>query len=117
MLLYLVLFIGLLYFKLFRVRRQQERLTLLNRVEGTVTLLFLFVLIIFGFITEPWYIMLLGIIISAVIVSLIITTVQLGIFIDGKPLFKLSALYRFMPVLALLNIGGGLLIISQYYLG
>ena len=117
MLLYLVLFVGLLYFKLFRVRRQQERLTLLNRVEGTVTLLLLFSIIIFGFITETWYTMLLGTIISAVIVSLMITTVQLGIFIDGKPLFKLSALYRWMPVLALLSIGGGLWIISQYYLG
>ena len=117
MLLYLTLFIGLLYFKLFRVRRQQEQLSLWNMLEGTVTLLLLFGVIVFGFMTENWYSMLAGIVISAVIVSLMITTVQLGIFIDGKPLFKLSALYRLMPLLALLSIIGGLWTISQYYLG
>lgn len=117
MLLYLTLFIGLLYFKLFRVRRQQEQLSLWNMLEGTVTLLLLFGVIVFGFMIENWYSMLAGVVVSAVIVSLMITTVQLGIFIDGKPLFKLSALYRLMPLLALLSIIGGLWTISQYYLG
>ena len=117
MLLYLTLFIGLLYFKLFRVRRQQEQLSLWNKLEGTVTLLLLFGVIVFGFMIENWYSMLAGVVVSAVIVSLMITTVQLGIFIDGKPLFKLSALYRLMPLLALLSIIGGLWTISQYYLG
>jgi len=117
MVFYLTLFTGLLYFKLFRVRRQQERLSLWNIFEGTVTLTLLAVVVISGFMTAPWYDVLLGVVISAVIVSLMITTVQLGIFIDGKPLFKLSALYRVMPLLALLSIMGGLWTISQYYLG
>jgi hypothetical protein len=113
----ITLFIGLLYFKIFRVRRQQEKLTLLQKIEGLFSIVALFTLIVFGFMTLTWYEVLIAIVLSAVMVSLIITTVQLGIFIDGKPLFKLSALYRFMPMLALLTIIGSVMSITPYYLG
>jgi len=113
----IILFIGLLYFKIFRVRRQQEQLTLLQKSEGLISIVALLTLIIFGFMTLPWYEVLIALALSAVMASLIITTVQLGIFIDGKPLFKLSAVYRFMPILALLTIIGSVMSITPYYLG
>ena len=117
MLLYPTLFLGLLYFKIFRVRRQQEKIALWHNVKGVLTLLATLALIVFGFMTQSWYAVLIAIILSAVIASLMITTVQLGIFIDGKPLFKISAIYRLMPLLALLTISGSLVTITTYYLG
>ncbi len=117
MLFYVTLFVAILYFKIFRVRRQQEKLGLWSMIEGTVTIFILLALVIFGFMVQSWYEVLIAIVISAVMASLMITTVQLGIFIDGKPLFKLSAIYRLMPLMALFSIAGTMMTLTQYYLG
>lgn len=117
MLLYPTLFFGLLYFKIFRVRRQQEKIPFWRNAKGVLTLVATLTLIIFGFLTQSWYAILIAIVLSAVMASLMITTVQLGIFIDGNPLFKISAVYRWMPLLALLTISGSIMTITTYYLG
>lgn len=117
MLFYPTLFAGLLYFKVFRVRRQQEKLSFWTKVKGILTLTLALALVIFGFATAPWYTILIAIVVMNIMASLMITTVQLGIFIDGRPLFKISAVYRWMPLLALVVIAGSIATITTSYLG
>ena len=116
MLYYMTLFVGILYFKIFRVYRQQEKMSIWRMTEGTVTILMILILMAAGFMTQSWYDVLIGSIVSAVMASLMITTVQLGIFIDGKPLFKLSSIYKVMPLLALFTLTGTMMTLISYYL-
>jgi len=113
--LYATLFIGVLYFKMFRVRRQQEKLSFGYLLKAFMTIGATVALIIYAFMTQSWYVVLSSIIISVIMASLMITTVQLGIFIDGKPLFKLSSTYKVMPVLSLLTIIGTIMTITPFF--
>ncbi len=117
MLFYPTLFLSLLYFKIFRVRRQHEKVPFWTHVKGLLTIVFSAALIIVGALDTPWYILLGAVVVMNIMASLMITTVQLGIFIDGRPLFKISAVYRLMPLLALLVITGSAATITTYYLG
>jgi hypothetical protein len=52
-----------------------------------------------------------------IMASLMVTAVQLGIFIDGKPLLGLSQLYKAMPLLAVVVISGSVGTVTINYLG
>lgn len=106
MLFYPTLFLGLLYFKVFRVRRQQEQGALTTTLEAVLANTAIVALIGFGFMAEAWYSVLLAAVLFNIMASLMITAVQLGIFVDGKPLFGLSRAYTLMPWLAFLVISG-----------
>ncbi len=117
MLFYLTLFLGLLYFKVFRVRRKQEKTLFWIKAEGFFTNSAILGLIVFGFMTQTWYIMLIALVLMSIIASLIITAVQLGFFVDGKPIFGISKLYTLMPLLALSVIFGSIGTAAINYLG
>ena len=53
----------------------------------------------------------------SIMASLIITAVQLGFFVDGKPIFGISKLYTLMPLLALSVIFGSIGTAAINYLG
>lgn len=117
MLFYPTLFLSLLYFKIFRVRRKQEKTLPLTKAEALLTNSVILGLTLFGFMTESWYSMLIALVLMNIMASLMITAVQLGIFIDGKPILGISKLYTFTPLLALSVILGSVGTITINYLG
>ena len=117
MLFYLSLFLGLLYFKIFRVRRAQEKKAVGTTVEAIFANTALAVIVLFGFVSEPWYLLLFAVVGMNIMASLMVTAVQLGIFIDGKPLLGLSQLYKAMPLLAVAVISGSAGTVTINYLG
>lgn len=106
MLFYTTLFLSLLYFKIFRVRRKQETVGFATRMEGFVTNSVIIALVLFGFLTESWYSMLIVLVLLNIMASLMVTAVQLGIFIDGKPILGISRVFALTPVLSLIVILG-----------
>jgi hypothetical protein len=117
MLFYLTLFLGLLYFKIFRVRRKHEKTAAGTKLEAFFANTALAVIILFGFVSEPWYLLLIAVLGMNIMASLMVTAVQLGIFIDGKPLLGLSQLYKATPLLALVVISGSAGTVTINYLG
>lgn len=117
MLIYPTLFLSLLYFKIFRVRRKQEKTVFSTKVEAFFSNSAIVALILFGFMTQSWYSMLIAIVVMNIMASLMITAVQLGIFIDGKPIFGISKIYTLAPLLALVVTLGSVGTIATYYLG
>ncbi len=117
MLVYPMLFVSLLYFKIFRVRRKQEKTDFKAKAEALFSNSAILALIAFGFMTQSWYSMLIAIVLMNIMASLMITAVQLGIFIDGKPIFGISKIYTLTPLLALVVTLGSVGTIATYYLG
>jgi hypothetical protein len=115
MLFWLTLFLGVFYFKIFRVRRIQEKPTVAAKTEAFFANSALLSLIVYGFMTQTWYLVALAAVLMNIMVSLMIAAVQLGIFVDGKPLLTLSHTYKAMPLLALLIMSGSLTTI--FYIG
>lgn len=104
MLFYLSLLVSSLYFKIARVHaREEKRSTKINLLH-LATGVGITALIIYGVIYATWYYLILFIFLNTIFASLMITAVQLGIFVDGKPMFGLSRVYRFLPLLSLLII-------------
>jgi len=112
---YLTLLFGVFYFKMFRVRRAQERRTSAMTIEAFFANSALLTVVVYGFMTQTWYLVLLAAALMNIMASLMIAAVQLGIFVDGKPLVKLSQTYKMMPVLALAVVSGTLTTI--FYIG
>ncbi|HZF70482.1 hypothetical protein [Sulfuricurvum sp.] len=100
---YLALFLALLYFKIARVHKKEER----PRVSSAL-IQHLFVgiaivsLLLYGFAYENLYLFMPLLFVFATVASLMVTAVQLGIFVDGKPLFGLTHIYRYLPALRVL---------------
>ncbi|WP_345975072.1 hypothetical protein [Sulfurimonas sp. HSL3-7] len=117
MLFYPTLFLGLLYFKIFRVRRKLEKKAVGTTLEGFFANTALAVIVLFGSLSEPWYLLLTTVVGMNIMASLMVTAVQLGIFIDGKPLLGLSQLYKVMPLLAMVVISGSVGTVTINYLG
>lgn len=117
MLFYLTLFLGLLYFKIFRVRRKHEKTAAGTKLEAFFANTALAAIVLFGFVSEPWYLLLIAATGMNIMASLMVTAVQLGIFIDGKPLLGLSQLYKTTPLLAMVVISGSVGTVTINYLG
>ena len=101
MLFYLSLFLIFLYFKIARVHKKEEKFTTTVLIQHILVGLSASLSYIYGFTHfTPWGVLgfsFLFFIISA----LIITTIQLGIFIDGKPLLGINKVYKIMPLLTI----------------
>jgi NADH:ubiquinone oxidoreductase subunit K len=67
MLFYSTLFLSLLYFKIFRVRRKHEKIAALIKTESLLTNSVILGLIAFGFMTQPWYSVLIAIAVMTII--------------------------------------------------
>jgi hypothetical protein len=103
---YITLFLGFVYLKIFRVRVGQEKIGVVIAAEGFLTIVAFLGLLIFGFMTLTWYIVLISSLLFFIAAALMVVAVQLGIFVDGKPVLVLSTIYKITPLLALVVIAG-----------
>ena len=94
MLFYIGLLLAFLYFKIARVYKKEEILHSHIVIQNLLVAIAIAALFIYGFMHEPWYIVIVVSYIFFIIASLMVSAVQLGIFIDGKPFIKLSHLYK-----------------------
>ena len=102
------LFLAFLYFKIARVHKKEEKLQLLVGVQHALVALSTLALLAFGFMNFAWYLVVASALLFFIVAAFMITAIQIGIFIDGKPAFGLSHVYKVTPVIAL-----GILFISS----
>ena len=101
MLFYLSSFLFFVYFKIARVHKKEEKLNTLVIFQHILVAMSSVSIYFYGFTHLSWYIVLLISLIFFIMAALIVTAVQLGIFIDGKPQFGISKLYKYLPLLTL----------------
>jgi len=94
LLFYFGLLLAFLYFKIARVYKKEELANINMLIQNVIVLAAVIVLFAYGFMHETWYIVLIVSYLFFILASLIVSAVQLGIFIDGKPFIKLSHLYK-----------------------
>ena len=104
MIFYPTLFLAFLYFKVARVHKKEERMKNSMRVQHLIVGLSIVALFIYGARYFEWYALVAFLFLFATIVSLMVTTIQLGIFVDGKPLFGITEVYKKLPFLSVLII-------------
>ncbi len=101
MLFYSTLFLLFLYFKIARIHKKEEKSTLVMNLQHILVLLSALSLFSYGFTHQSWYLVILVSFVFFIIAALLVTAVQLGVFIDGKPQFGISKVYKFLPALTL----------------
>ena len=102
MLNYLTLFLLFLYFKVARVHKKEEKFTRLLYAQHILVSIAAIALFMQCFETFSWFAVLSISFFFFIISALIVTAVQLGIFVDGKPIIGIGKLYKLMPFLAFL---------------
>ena len=102
MVFYIALFLAFLYFKIARVHRKEERMKNSMRVQHFVVAMAVLSLFIYGARYFEWYAFVPFLFLFATIASLMVTTIQLGIFVDGKPLLGITEVYKKLPLLSAL---------------
>jgi len=100
MLFYSALFFSLLYFKIARVHKKEERLSSVFLVQHFIMAAAIVSLLAYGIRYENLYLFVPMLFVFATVASMLITAVQVGIFVDGKPVFGLTQIYRYLPVLS-----------------
>ena len=104
MLFFLSFFFLFLYFKIARVHKKEEKQTTQILAQHTLVALSAFSISIYGLSHLLWYVVILVSFVFFIIAALMITAVQLGIFVDGKPQLRISTVYKFLPVLTFIII-------------
>jgi hypothetical protein len=99
---FFALFLVFLYFKIARVHKKEEALSLGVTVQHIIVAICAFVLFGYGFAHYSILEVLLLSFVFFIAAALMVTAVQLGIFVDGKPVLGISKVYKFMPLLTLL---------------
>ena len=102
MLYYTALFLAFLYFKIARVYKKEEKSNLNMNIQNSIVFLAIVALLIYGFTHKTWYIVLLVAYLFVILSSLLVSAVQLGVFIDGKPFVKISNLYKLLAPIGML---------------
>jgi glucan phosphoethanolaminetransferase (alkaline phosphatase superfamily) len=105
MLFYFTLFLAFLYFKIARVNKKEERQTSRMLTQNFVVAISTTALLVYGISHIEWYLLILSSFIFFISAALMITAIQLGIFVDGKPTIKLSKVYFHLPFLTTLIAG------------
>lgn len=100
MLEFIAIFLIFIYFKIARVHKKEEFLTQKVIIMHIIVALSAFFIFAYAFSHTSPFIVLIESFLSFIIAALLVTAVQVGIFIDGKPLIKISHLYKAMPYLA-----------------
>lgn len=98
---YFILFLAFVYLKIFRVRKELESLSGIELAEAGITVLAMISLLVFGFMTMTWYVVLLSAFSFFIMAALMVSAVQLGVFVDGKPILVMSQIYKLTPLLGL----------------
>lgn len=99
MMFYSALFFAFLYFKIVRVQKKEERVSSSALPQHFLMGAAIVSLLAYGFMYENLYLFIPMLFVFATMASLMITAVQIGIFVDGKPLFGLKHIYRHLFVL------------------
>lgn len=93
MTLYITILLIFLYFKIARVHKKEEKLTLFWKIQHIVVFIVAIFTYIYAFKHMELYLLVLLSFLSFIVSAMIITAIQLGIFIDGKPLFGMKKVY------------------------
>ncbi|WP_297434534.1 hypothetical protein [Sulfurimonas sp.] len=101
MVFYVTLFLAFLYFKIARVYKKEEKSNANFWVLNSIVALAIAALIVYGFMNETWYIFLIVSYLFFIAASLIVSAVQLGVFIDGKPFVKISHLFQSLAIIGM----------------
>ncbi len=88
-----------IYLKIARVHKKEEKLKAPVILQHLLVSISAIGIYYYGFTHISWYIVLLSSFVFYIVAALMVTVVQLGIFIDGKPQFGISTIYKFLPVL------------------
>ena len=102
MIFYLSLFFSFLYFKIARVYKKEEKTNSNFWIQNIIVAVAIIALLVYGFMNETWYVLLIVAYLFFIAASLMVSAVQLGIFIDGKPFVKISHLYKTLALLGML---------------
>jgi hypothetical protein len=102
MLFYFTLFLAFFYFKVYRVRASVESATVLRHLETFMALGAGLALLVFGFLTLSWYLVLIASIVFFLLSALMIVAIQLGIFVDGQPLIGMDFIFKLMLPLSII---------------
>jgi len=102
MIFYPSLLLAFLYFKIARVYKKEEKPNTNFLIQNILVGVAIAALLAYGFTHSSWYIVLLVGYLFFIAASLMVSAVQLGIFIDGKPFIKLSHLYKMMALFGML---------------
>ena len=103
---YGVMFLILLYFKIARVHAKEEHVSLVLWISHLWVIISAMGLVIYALMHDVGVPSFVGMgVVFAIMVSFMITALQLGIFVDGKPLLGLSRVYRYLSTLAGLIVG------------
>ncbi len=102
MLTFFVLLLIFLYFKIARVYNKQESKSNIIYIQHAIVAISAFLIFAYAFSHFAWYIVLIMSIISFIIAGLAITAVQVGIFIDGKPLIGIGSIFKHIYILTAL---------------
>lgn len=102
MIFYSSFFLAFLYFKIARIYKKEEKSNTNFLIQNTLVAIAIGTLLLYGFRHENWYIFLPTGYLFLIIASLMVSAVQLGIFIDGKPFIKISHLYKMTPLFGML---------------
>jgi hypothetical protein len=97
---YIALFLIFLYFKIARVHKKEERVTNTHLASHIVVAVSAFAIFAYGFSNYSWVYMLIVAFIFFIAAALMVTAVQVGIFIDGKPFIKIGTLHKSIPYIA-----------------
>jgi len=100
MLFFTTLFLLFFYFKLARVHKKEERVDTKTYILHAIVILSTIALYNYGVGHFNFIALVVVSFLFFIVAALLVTAVQVGIFIDGKPLIKMSHLYRAMPILA-----------------
>jgi len=101
LLFYFGLLLAFLYFKIARVYKKEEKSNVNMLVQNIIVAVAAVALVAYGLLHGTWYMIILLGFVFFILASLMVSAVQLGIFIDGKPFIKLSHLYRSMAFLGM----------------
>ncbi len=102
MIFYSSLFMAFLYFKIARVYKKEEKSNTNFLLQNILVAIAIGALLFYGFMQESWYIVLPVAYLFFIMASLMVSAVQLGIFINGKPFIKISHLYKIAPLFGML---------------
>ncbi len=102
MLTFLIILLIFLYFKIARVYYKQESKSTAIYIQHAIVAISAFLVFAYAFSHFAWYNVLIMSVISFIIAGLAITAVQVGIFIDGKPLFGIGSIFKYIYLLTAL---------------
>jgi len=100
--LYLMILLIFIYFKIARVHKKEEKLDFFWKLQHLLVSIVALSTLFYALNHIAWYILLLVSVLSFIVAGMLIAAVQLGIFVDGKPLFGMHNVYKNTIYLTLL---------------